>query len=136
MDVGCGSGILAISAAKLGLGPVIGIDHDIEAIRASRENASANGVDDCADFIAADLASGLVGRSAALVLANIQADVLARHARELVGAVPPGGCLVLGGILKTELRDVRARFSSVARGWAMNSRSLGEWTDLILVRDR
>ncbi|MDD2763848.1 MAG: 50S ribosomal protein L11 methyltransferase [Opitutaceae bacterium] len=76
IDAGCGSGILAISAARLGLGPVVGFDNDPEAIRVSRENAVLNDVEDRVEFFTGELPSGLAGRQAGLVLANIQADVL------------------------------------------------------------
>ncbi len=102
IDAGCGSGILALSAAILGCGEVEAFDNDPEAVRISGENAAMNGLADRVHFSAADLASGLAGRSADLVLANIQADVLVRHIRELVRAVAPGGELVLSGIMAVE----------------------------------
>ncbi len=134
LDAGCGSGILALSAAKLGLGNVTGFDNDSEAVRVSGENASLNGLADRVAFFTGDLISGLAGRSADLVLANIQADVLMRFARELTGAVAPGGELVLSGILAVELEQVWAVFVGAAPGWKVESRTLGEWSDLRLVR--
>lgn len=135
IDAGCGSGILAISAARLGLGPVVGFDNDPDAVRVSRKNAACNGVSAQIEFLISDLRSGLSGRRADLILANIQADVLMRHARELVGAIAPGGWLVLSGILATELAQVRTALASAARGWVTDSRAMGEWADLCL-RDR
>ncbi len=132
IDAGCGSGILALSAARLGFGEVVGFDNDPEAVRVSRENTALNGLAGRVDFFAADLVTGLVGRSAELVLANIQADVLMRFAPALVGAVAPGGELVLSGILAVELAQVRAVFAAAAPGWAIESRTLGEWSDLRL----
>ncbi len=134
LDAGCGSGILALSAARLGLGDVAGFDNDPEAVRVSGENAALNGLAGRVDFFAADLIGGLAGRQAELVLANIQADVLMRFARELVGAVAPGGELVLSGILAVELEQVRAVFSATTPGWLIASRTLGEWSDLRLAR--
>src|SRR5690606_38412668 len=78
VDAGCGSGILAISAARLGFGNVSGFDNDPEAVRVSRENAASNGVAHRVAFETADLESGLLGVQADLLLANIQADVLMR----------------------------------------------------------
>jgi ribosomal protein L11 methyltransferase len=126
IDAGCGSGILAISAARLGLGPVVGFDHDPDAVRVSRENAGRNGVSALTEFFVGDLRSGLSGRRADLILANIQAGVLMRHARDLVRAVAPGGWLVLSGILATELSPVRAAFAFAALDWATDSRKMGE----------
>jgi ribosomal protein L11 methyltransferase len=135
IDAGCGSGILAISAARLGLGPVVGFDNDPGAVRVSRENAARNGVSVQIEFFVGDLRSGLSGRRADLILANIQADVLMRYARELVGAIASGGWLVLNGILATELSQVRTALASAARGRVTDSRTMGEWADLSL-RDR
>ena len=134
IDAGCGSGILALSAAKLGFAGVVGFDNDPEAVGVSRENAVLNGLDGKVEFFAGDLVTGLDGRKAGLLMANIQADVLKRHAGELLGAVAPGGGLVLSGILAAELATVRAAFAALAPGWTVDTRTLGEWADLQLVR--
>ncbi len=134
LDAGCGSGILALSAARLGFGTVAGFDNDPEAVRVSRENAALNGLAEAVEFFTGDLVSGLAGRQAELVLANIQADVLMRFAPELLGAVALGGELVLSGILAMELERVRAVFAAAAPGWVVESRTLGEWSDLRLAR--
>jgi ribosomal protein L11 methyltransferase len=130
LDAGCGSGILALSAARLGFGEVTGFDLDPEAVRVSGENAALNGLADHVHFFVADLTTGLSSRQADLVLANIQADVLMRFAPELVAAVAPGGELVLSGILAVELEQVRTVFAKAAPGWPLESRTLGEWADL------
>jgi len=135
IDAGCGSGILALSAAKLGFKPVVGFDNDAEAVRVSEENAAMNGLTGAVDFFTGDLISGLSGgRQAEVVLANIQADVLMRFVNELVGAVAPGGSLVLSGILAIELAQVRAVFSAAVPAWKIASRVMGEWSDLALTR--
>ncbi|MEX2045392.1 MAG: 50S ribosomal protein L11 methyltransferase [Opitutus sp.] len=136
IDAGCGSGILALSAVLMGFPEVIGFDNDPEAIRVSQENAAVNGLAGKVSFFAGDLPSGLDGRQADILLANIQADVLMRFAGELVRAVAPGGALVLGGILAEENAQVRTVFEALAAGWAMNARTMGEWSDLVLVRPR
>lgn len=134
IDAGCGSGILALSAALLGYGDIEGFDNDAEAVRVSGENADLNGLNGRVRFAVGDLVSGLSGRSAGVVLANIQADVLMRFAKELVGAVAPGGTLILSGILAHENEVVRVAFSQVAPGWPMDFRVLGEWSDVCLLR--
>jgi ribosomal protein L11 methyltransferase len=121
IDAGCGSGILAISAARFGLGPVVGFDNDPIAIRVSRENAMLNEVAAKVDFFEADLTTGLAGRQAGLVLANILTDVIRRDAKALVGAVAPGGWLALSGILAGELADLRADFLAVAEDIPANT---------------
>ena len=84
------------------------------------------------DFYVGDLVTGLAGRRADLLLANIQADVLMRFAPELLGAVAPGGSLVLSGILATESVQVREAFAAQAPEWLVDSRVMGEWSDLVL----
>ncbi|MSU51781.1 MAG: 50S ribosomal protein L11 methyltransferase [Opitutaceae bacterium] len=134
IDAGCGSGILALSAALLGFRDVSGFDSDPEAVRVSGENAALNGVADRVRFFAGDLTSGLAGASADIVLANIQADGLMRFASELVGAVGPGAWLVLSGILAAENEKVRAAFAAAAPGWATEVRVMKEWSDILLTR--
>ena len=134
IDAGCGSGILALSAAKLGFQRIAGFDNDPEAIRVSEENAQLNGLAGRVDFFTGDLVTGLTGRQAELVMANIQSDVLMRFAAGLCAAVAPGGELVLSGILSRELDEVRTKFATEAKGWRVESRVLGEWADLRLVR--
>jgi ribosomal protein L11 methyltransferase len=134
IDAGCGSGILALSAAKLGFKEVTGFDNDPEAVRVSQENATLNELAGRVAFEVGDLMSGLRERSADLVMANIQADVLIRFAQELSAAVAPGGRLVLSGILARELASVQDRFSRLNPDWQVDSRLLGEWADLLLIR--
>lgn len=136
VDAGCGSGILALSAALLGYAEVTGFDNDPEAIRVSQENATLNGLADRVRFFSADLSTGLTGAAADLLLANIQADVLIRFARELVSAVAPGGALVLSGILAAENAEVRTAFEALTPNWTINARTMGEWSDALLVRPR
>ena len=88
---------------------------------------------DFESFAVGDLVTGLASRQAGVVLANIQADVLMRFANELVGAVAPGGTLILSGILAHENEVVRAAFSRAAPGWTMDFRLLGEWSDVCLL---
>ncbi|HVU16048.1 MAG TPA: 50S ribosomal protein L11 methyltransferase [Candidatus Didemnitutus sp.] len=132
IDAGCGSGILALSAALLGFADVRGFDLDPVAVEISRENAAKNGLENRVTFEVGDLDSGLAGRQADLVLANIQADVLMRFASVLVRAIKPGGQLVLSGILATELEAVKTAFSKASSGARMNARVQGEWSDLVV----
>jgi ribosomal protein L11 methyltransferase len=134
IDAGCGSGILALSAAKLGYGAIMGFDTDPEAVRVSEENAALNGLAGRVRFFTGDLVSGLAGASADVVLANILANVLMRHAGELTAAVAPGGVLVLSGILAEERDRVRAAFAEIVPDWPQDSRTMGEWSDVVLTR--
>ncbi len=134
VDAGCGSGILALSAVLLGFSEVIGFDDDPEAIRVSEENAVSNGLAQGVRFFVGDLTVGLAGMQTDVLLANIQADVLMKHASELVGAILPGGSLVLSGILAGENSQVREVFEKLTPGWAVNARTMGDWSDVLLVR--
>ncbi|MBI5771586.1 MAG: 50S ribosomal protein L11 methyltransferase [Verrucomicrobia bacterium] len=134
VDAGCGSGILALSAVRLGFRHVAAFDNDPEAVRVSEENAALNGLAGAVKFFAGDLVTGLAGERADILLANIQADVLQRFAREIAGAIAPGGIAVLSGILAHERAAVRATFESVLPGGVADSRVMGEWCDLVLVR--
>ncbi|RXK53178.1 50S ribosomal protein L11 methyltransferase [Oleiharenicola lentus] len=134
IDAGCGSGILALSAIKLGYLRVAAFDNDPLAVDVSRDNAALNGLVGRVEFYVGDLVTGLAGRQAELLLANIQADVLMRYAPELVGSVAPHGTLVLSGILASELALVRDTFVTQAGGWQVDSRVMGEWSDLVLIR--
>ena len=135
IDAGCGSGILALSAARLGWSEVSGFDNDPEAVRVSEENAALNDLAGAVRFFTADLVTGLpIGTQAEVVLANIQADVLMRFVPELVGAVAPGGLLVLSGILAHENEKVREAFAPATRGWKLEHRGMGEWSDVALAR--
>lgn len=134
VDAGCGSGILALSAARLGFRNLAAFDNDPEAVRVSEENAALNGLAGAVRFFTGDLTTGLAGERADLLLANIQADVLQRFAREIVGAVAPAGIAVLSGILAHERDTVRATFEAVSPGCVADSRVLGEWCDLVLTR--
>jgi ribosomal protein L11 methyltransferase len=134
VDAGCGSGILALSASLLGFGDVRGFDNDPEAVRVSFENAELNAMAARVGFSTAGLPEGLSDGPSDVLMANIQADILVRHRADLVGAVAPGGILVLSGILASEAGSVRDAFAEAAPGWAADSRVLGEWCDLCLRR--
>lgn len=109
LDYGCGSGILAIAAAKLGAGRVVGTDVDPQAIRASQANAMANDV--AATFLLPDrLPAGLPGRFD-IVVANILANPLRLLAPVLAAWARPGGRVVLSGVLKEQAEDVAAAYA-------------------------
>lgn len=134
IDAGCGSGILALSAALLGYGEVAGFDNDPEAVRVSEENAALNGLGGTVRFRLGDLETGFAAGPGDVVFANILANVLIQYARELTAAVAPGGTLILSGILAVEVEQVKAAFAAVAPAWRQESRTLGEWSDVWLVR--
>jgi ribosomal protein L11 methyltransferase len=106
LDYGCGSGILAIAAAKLGAGRVIGVDIDSEAVRAARDNAARNDV--VAEFEASDRT---VPPACDIVVANILANPLKVLAPALARLVLPGGRIALAGLLDEQSDDVAAAYA-------------------------
>jgi len=106
LDYGCGSGVLAIAAAKLGASEVIGTDIDEQALAAARANSARNGVD--ARYTAPDL---LPAGQFDIVLANILANPLRVLAPMLLGRVASGGALVLSGILERQASELIAAYA-------------------------
>lgn len=98
LDVGCGSGILSIIAARLGASRVLGIDIDDEAVTASEENGELNGVMDIARFQIGDLTEG-VDFQADVVVANLLTHLVLRLSPDIPKHMLPGGRYVTSGIL-------------------------------------
>ena len=136
IDAGCGSGILALSAAALGFKNVSGFDIDPEATVVCLKNASENPHIATPEFRTADLENGLTNTRADLLLANIQTDILIPFSQRLVQSISPTGTLVLSGILTKEVEQVRTHytneFTRMHPGEVINidSREDGEWSDL------
>lgn len=127
LDVGTGSGILAIGAAKRGAARVVGVDTDPLAVKAARENAGRNGVSALIlEGTAAD-----VGGAFDVVLANLVADVLMAIAADLRARVAPGGTLVCAGIVEPKAAAVAAALE--AKGLRVTGRDQREdWVRLTL----
>jgi len=124
IDYGCGSGILAIAALKLGAARALGIDTDPQALTVSHENAERNQV---TSRLALSLPDAVpADTSADVVLANILAGPLVHLAPRLAGLVRPGGRLILSGVLANQAAEVEAAYATyfvlerrVHDGWAM-----------------
>ncbi|MFN3407917.1 MAG: 50S ribosomal protein L11 methyltransferase [Limisphaerales bacterium] len=112
LDMGTGSGILAIAAAKLGASPVEAFDHDPESVRVAHENARRNHVADKLRLTQADLTKQpqKPKRTYDLVCANLISNLLLQERHKIIARVAPGGTLVLAGILKTEFSKVQSAF--------------------------
>ena len=106
LDYGCGSGILAIAALKLGAARAVGVDIDPLALEAARYNASANAVG--LEVLAADAPLDFV---ADLTVANILANPLRMLAPLLAAHTRPGGRIALSGILAAQSADVMAAYA-------------------------
>lgn len=127
LDVGCGSGILALIALVLGAERAIAIDVDPEAIEVTRDNASRNALAARVEASTTDLEK--LDVVAPVVVANIEARVLIPMASELTARVAPGGLLFLSGILVPQKNEVRAAYPSMT---LLDAPDLGEWTLLTL----
>jgi ribosomal protein L11 methyltransferase len=135
LDVGTGTGILAIAAAKVLDGPVIASDVDPIAAAVAAENASRNGVRSRVLVVNAEGLAHLALRRAKadLLFANLLLRPLIELAPSFARALRPGGMCVLSGILDTQARQVEARFR--AFGFRLDSRiPIGGWTTLLLRR--
>lgn len=125
-DFGCGSGILAVSALKLGAAFAEAIDIDLQAVSATRQNAARNRV---GARLCAGLAPASKSRQFDVVIANILAGTLIEHAALICDATRPGGDIALSGILEGQVDEVcdafreRMEFSPVLTdaGWALIS---------------
>lgn len=132
-DIGCGSGILAIAAAKLGYRDLVALDNDPDAVRIARENAELNGVAGQIRFVTGDCSAAGLDHSHDVVVANILANVLIANAGLLAGYLSrsPAARLILSGILNPQAADVQAAYVAVGMT-LVETIQLGEWTTLCL----
>lgn len=126
LDVGTGSGILAMAASKLGASRVVGTDIDPDAVEVAKENCAMNGV--TAELVTTPLAD--IPGQFAVVLANILAEDLVRMASDLTAKVAPGGVLILSGILVEREPYVIDGFAATGLTLAETTRE-GEWSCLL-----
>ncbi len=108
LDFGCGSGILAVAALRLGASEAIGIDIDPQALIATRDNALKNGVEDRLRCLEPTANASQV---CDVVVANILSSPLKLMAPMLSGRVAPGGSLVLSGVLARQAEEVAAAYA-------------------------
>ena len=132
-DVGCGSGILAIAASKLGAGEVIAMDYDPVAVTVAEENVRANHVGNVA-VIESDLLSVCAGlEPAELITANIIADIIIRLFDQLDRHLAPGGILLASGIIDDRIVDVER--AAVEHGYTVLDMTCEkEWAAMIIRR--
>lgn len=127
-DVGCGSGVLSIAAAKLGATPVLGVDHDPIAVRASVENAEINGIEASFDANPITPCRGTFD----LVVANILPHILVDLRDAIVPHVAADGVLVLSGITTEQRERVRAAYEAAGLRCEREDQD-GEWWALEMV---
>jgi ribosomal protein L11 methyltransferase len=135
LDMGTGSGILAIAAAKIGYAPVHAFDFDPQCVKVSRANARTNRVENKIRITQADLTK-LPKRSAKrydFVCANLLANLLIAERNRILARVKPDGTLVVAGILSREFHEVQDAYE--AAGWRLVASKIeNEWRSGAFVR--
>jgi ribosomal protein L11 methyltransferase len=128
LDVGTGSGVLALAAWKLGAGDVAAVDNDPDALDNARDNIARNGAAPSIDIIQDDL-GGLRVQRADIVLANLTGAVLVRYAAELRSLAMDGGYFILSGFAPEDVAVIRTAFTGLE---LIEERVEGEWAALSL----
>jgi ribosomal protein L11 methyltransferase len=127
LDLGCGSGILSIAAAKLGCRPVRAIDIDEDSVVIASENIAANGCAAVVTVASGDVAHLAEAQCYDIVAANILAPVLIEHAAAITDTVAAGGHLLLAGILTPQYGGVREAYGQLGL-LEQEIVTEGEWT--------
>jgi ribosomal protein L11 methyltransferase len=131
LDVGTGSGILAIAAAKLGAEEIWALDNDPQALKVARENLRCNGVQGRVHLSATDLRR--ISKLFPVVVANLTAETIIDLAGPLARRVAPKGFLILSGILTTKSAEVASHFA-VSSFKTVRRKNEKEWATLLLRR--
>lgn len=129
LDVGTGSGLLAIAARKLGASRVAANDVDPKAVEVARENAAANGV--ALEIVEAPLAA--IAGTFDVVVANILANTLVELAPDIAAKLAPGGVVLLSGLLHPQEDEVRRAYEALGLAPRPGARQ-AEWSLLALER--
>jgi ribosomal protein L11 methyltransferase len=131
VDVGTGSGVLAITAARLGAATVSAIDSDTDAVENARENVAANAVEAIVDVHVDDLTRTTVA-SGDLVVANLTGTLLSRHAPDIARLVRPGGAVIASGFNVEERARVADAFTEEFR--LVEEAEEDDWRAFVLLR--
>ena len=130
LDLGCGSGVLSIAAAKLGAAGVVGFEIDSTAVKSARANVEANGAGDRVEIVHGTLPSAKAPAGGFdLALANISARVVTDMAERIADCLAPGGTLIASGVIEAHLEGVIAALESA--GATVRERAMdGDWVAL------
>ena len=132
MDVGTGSGILAIGAALLGSENVLAVDIDPTAVKVAKENIAQNHMEDRIHAVVGNLLEGIEGECE-ICVANIIADIICLFAEPLNAHVVPGGLFICSGIIKEREQDVLTALNA-AQYTILEVRRKGEWVAVLARR--
>ena len=129
-DVGTGSGILSIAAARLGAAKITAVDYDRTALKVAKENIEQNHVADVITLGQSDILKQVEGK-ADLVIANIIADIIIRLFDELEAHLNPGGSLLASGIIADRIGDVTE--AALAHGFTIDKVvETGGWAAMVI----
>jgi len=134
LDAGCGSGILSLAAAKLGFEPIMAFDYDPQAVGIACENLQKSGVENV-EFFASDLAEVKPPQKFRLVVANILAVILDKHAERLVSFLDRAhspSYLILSGIMISQYDGIHKRFCELGLE-EISNRAIDEWKSGLFV---
>lgn len=134
LDVGTGSGILAIAARRLGAAEILAVESDPDSIETAHENLARNQVADGIELVNAvvdqDYLAAVRGEGFDLVVANVLSGILVPMLSALAQALAPAGRLILGGILDTEASDVAGAATGAGLNLVREDREAEWWTGL------
>ena len=135
LDLGCGSGIIAITAKLLGFSRVDGIDLDPDAVRIALENATLNSIPDIY-FHSCNIDGVDRKITYDVVVANIQTDVLRDFSEKILNLVQSNGILILSGILTEEVNELARHYQNTVKVLGkeaqIDTKSLSEWSSITL----
>ena len=115
LDLGTGSGVLAIAAVKLGATSVLAIDSDDDALRCAQDNVTTNRVSSVVRIAAADIRHAPISNQAEVVVANLTGELLVRTAATIESYTTRGGRLIVSGFTSSEIDQVERAFVANAR---------------------
>jgi ribosomal protein L11 methyltransferase len=131
LDLGCGSGILALAAETLGAQKVLGCDFDAACVRISKENAQLNKLPR-SRFLKADVLHWMAPGSYNIVAANLYSTILTAASPMIVHAIKPNGILILSGILAVEEKPILKTFASLHH---IKTLKRGKWAAVMMRKD-
>ncbi|MDO4287710.1 MAG: 50S ribosomal protein L11 methyltransferase [Eubacterium sp.] len=127
LDIGCGTGILAMIAAELGCRKVIGVDLDPVAVKVARENIAMNGLDDKIEIREGNLVEVIAeDEKAEIIVANILAEAIIELADMVIPFLKQGGTFITSGIINDRLEAVLEKLNAVGFE-ILNIEQMGEW---------